>query len=150
MFKSLGYHPNLSVSLAKICTIVPDNTFFSSFKKKEQHLKHKIKQDGLGIVPQGAPSSPKISNLIAISLDNRLQKLAVKHSLNYTRYADDLTFSGAIETLSKFKKVVYRIIKDEKLIQTILRLKYSSVVILFRDRAICSQRHSYSSEKEET
>lgn len=115
LFKSLGYHPNLSVSLAKICTIVPDNTFLCSFKKKEQHLKEKIKQDGLGILPQGAPSSPKISNLIAISLDNRLQKLAKKHNLNYTRYADDLTFSGTIETLSKIKKIAYRIIKQEYL-----------------------------------
>ena len=115
LFKSLGYHTNLSVSLAKICTIVPDNNFFSSFKKKEQHLKQKIEQDGLGVVPQGAPSSPKISNIIAISLDNRLQKLADKNNLNYTRYADDLTFSGTIKTLSKIKKVVYRIIKDENL-----------------------------------
>lgn len=115
LFKSLGYHPNLSVSLAKICTLVPEKTFFSSFKKKEQHLKQKIKQDGLGIVPQGAPSSPKISNLISITLDNRLQKLADKNKLNYTRYADDLTFSGTIETLSKIKKIVYKIIKDENL-----------------------------------
>jgi len=115
LFKSLGYHPNLSVSLAKICTIVPDKFLFSSFKKKEQHLKQKIRQDSLGIVPQGAPSSPKITNLIAIKLDNRLQKLADKHKLNYTRYADDLTFSGTIETLTKIKKVVYRIIKDENL-----------------------------------
>lgn len=115
LFKSLGYHTNLSVSLAKICTIVPDDTFLSSFKKSEQHLKQKISEDGLGVVPQGAPSSPKISNLIAIKLDNRLQKLADKHGLNYTRYADDLTFSGTIETLSRIKKVVYRIIKDENL-----------------------------------
>lgn len=127
LFKSLGYHPNLSVSLAKICTIVPDQTFFSSFKKKEQHLKQKIKQDGLGVVPQGAPSSPKISNLISISLDNRLQKLADKHNLNYTRYADDLTFSGTIETLSKIKKVVYRIIKEENLFPN-----YSKTKILKR------------------
>ncbi|QHN65949.1 reverse transcriptase family protein [Bergeyella cardium] len=116
LFKSLGYHPNLSVSLAKICTIVPDNTFLCSFKKKERHLKQKIqRQSNLGVVPQGAPSSPKISNLIAISLDNRLQKLANKHDLNYTRYADDLTFSGKIEILSKIKKAIYRIIKEENL-----------------------------------
>ena len=44
-------------------------------------------------LPQGAPSSPVISNLICGSLDYRLAKLAVKHRCDYSRYADDITFS---------------------------------------------------------
>ncbi|HDS1655416.1 TPA: retron Ec67 family RNA-directed DNA polymerase/endonuclease [Stenotrophomonas maltophilia] len=46
-----------------------------------------------GQLPQGAPTSPVISNLIAQSLDSRLSKLAKTHSCYYTRYADDITFS---------------------------------------------------------
>lgn len=46
-----------------------------------------------GKLPQGAPTSPVISNLICESLDYRISKLSRKYKLLYTRYADDLTFS---------------------------------------------------------
>jgi RNA-directed DNA polymerase len=44
-------------------------------------------------LPQGAPTSPIVSNLIASSLDISLNRLARRHRCTYTRYADDLTFS---------------------------------------------------------
>lgn len=115
LFKHIGYHANLAVSLAKICTIVPDRQFLSSFNKKELELKRTIISRLEGLLPQGAPTSPKISNLITISLDNRLSKLAIKNELCYSRYADDITFSGNIDTLKKIKGTVYRIIRNENL-----------------------------------
>ena len=44
-------------------------------------------------LPQGAPTSPVLSNFIAASLDRRLLRLAKGHRCDYTRYADDITFS---------------------------------------------------------
>lgn len=46
-----------------------------------------------GILPQGSPTSPIISNLICRNLDNELKKLTLKFKLVYTRYADDITIS---------------------------------------------------------
>ncbi|CAN7145548.1 reverse transcriptase domain-containing protein [Duganella sp. LjRoot269] len=46
-----------------------------------------------GILPQGAPTSPFISNLICRGLDRDLRNLARKNRAIYTRYADDITFS---------------------------------------------------------
>ena len=45
-------------------------------------------------LPQGAPTSPIISNMICLSMDKTLLNFSRKHMLKYTRYADDLTFSS--------------------------------------------------------
>ena len=48
----------------------------------------------LGYLPQGAPSSGAISNTLAYSMDVKLAELALSLGLTYSRYSDDLTFSG--------------------------------------------------------
>ena len=56
-----------------------------------------------GVLPQGAPSSPVISNMLCASLDRDLYSLAKRHRAVYTRYADDMTFSfySSIEYVSR-------------------------------------------------
>lgn len=56
-----------------------------------------------GVLPQGAPTSPILTNLICQILDYRLLKIAKKYKLDYTRYADDLTFSTNNKDFIEFK-----------------------------------------------
>lgn len=87
VFKNLGYTTNVSYYLASICSL--ENA-----------------------LPQGAPTSPYLSNIITHDLDNRLIKFAKKLNLKYTRYADDLTFSGH-DIPAKYIEYISAIISSE-------------------------------------
>lgn len=54
-----------------------------------------------GVLPQGAPTSPILTNIICERLDWRLSKLAKRYNLKYSRYADDISFSGMVNVFHK-------------------------------------------------
>ncbi len=68
------------------------------------------------VLPQGAPTSPIVSNLICDRLDRRLMGLAKRFKLKYTRYADDITFSSmhnVYQDDSEFILEMKKIITDQ-------------------------------------
>jgi RNA-directed DNA polymerase len=66
-----------------------------------------------GKLPQGAPTSPIITNLICEILDQRLLKIAKKYKLDYTRYADDLTFSTNNKIFFDLQTEFYELLSSE-------------------------------------
>jgi retron-type reverse transcriptase len=103
VFSSMGYSRDVSWYIALLCTAAPD------LDPKRYDRTHRT-------VPQGAITSPALSNLVCRRLDKRLAGLARKFGANYTRYADDLTFSGGHDfdlRLRRFFILLYMILRRE-------------------------------------
>lgn len=69
------------------------------------------------VLPQGAPTSPLLTNAICDTLDRRLHGLAKRFGLHYSRYADDITFSSmhnVYQPDSNFRKELERIITEQR------------------------------------
>ncbi|GAB4081337.1 reverse transcriptase family protein [Modestobacter muralis] len=65
-------------------------------------------------LPQGAPTSPALANLVCFRLDRRLSALAASSGARYTRYVDDLTFSGGRSVGGdRFAALVAEVVADE-------------------------------------
>jgi retron-type reverse transcriptase len=87
-FEHLGYSPAAATILALLCTESPRRTV--EYAGAVFHV-----ATGPRALPQGACTSPALSNFIARRLDSRLAGIAAKLGWQYTRYADDLSFSAA-------------------------------------------------------
>lgn len=85
--KQLGYSPAVATVLALLCTESPRRKV--EYAGRMFHV-----ATGPRTLPQGACTSPALSNLIARRLDSRLAGIASKLGWTYTRYADDLSFSA--------------------------------------------------------
>lgn len=102
VFQRLGYSPAVATIFALLCTEAP--RVVAVFDGKRYHT-----AVGPRALPQGACTSPALSNQVARKLDRRLLGMARKHGYAYTRYADDLTFSGDDKPESEIGMLLARI-----------------------------------------
>lgn len=105
VFRKLGYRAQVAFCFARLCTrLVPqhqDMRFYRGTKRWEiGHKRKYLSAKTIGHLPQGAPTSPMLANLVCASIDSDLQGIAQRKGLVYTRYADDMTFSGHFEDRS--------------------------------------------------
>lgn len=90
LFRSLGYSESVATICALLCTEPREVTVNVDGERFHVAMTERF-------LPQGAPTSPAITNLLCRALDSRLTRIAEKLGYRYTRYADDLTFSGSRE-----------------------------------------------------
>ncbi|MGG7145705.1 retron St85 family RNA-directed DNA polymerase [Clostridium butyricum] len=85
VFEDIGYSKSVSVMLANLCCL--NNS-----------------------LPQGAPTSAALSNIVMKDIDDLIVKYTNLHKIRYTRYADDLTFSGDFnfEELLRYVKKLFK------------------------------------------
>ena len=88
-FEKMGYPKNISKVLGALCCL---------YRR----------------LPQGASTSPALSNIIAYGMDRKLSALAIEHGWVYSRYADDLTFSGDELTKELVLPRLQAIVEEEK------------------------------------
>lgn len=111
VFRALGYGEHVATTLALLCSEnaadeleVDGERFFVGGKGRDR------------VLPQGAPTSPMLTNILCRRLDRRLQGLADALGFTYTRYADDLTFSaspGGAEHVGRLLRRVHHVLRDE-------------------------------------
>jgi retron-type reverse transcriptase len=111
VFLGLGYPESTASVLALLCSENPcdelevdGERFFVGGKGRDR------------VLPQGAPTSPMLTNILCRKLDRRLQGLATKLGFAYTRYADDLSFSAppeAAAAVGRLLRQVHHVLRDE-------------------------------------
>lgn len=141
VFKEFGYSNYMSFVFSRLCTRILDRYKIHSkrlLRDKRWYTLNKVYKNNpenyipisnrgnqfrlglelleskisLGSLPQGAPTSPMLANLVAKDIDNKLIEIADRNHLIFTRYADDLVFSGGIANPKEVISEVYRILSN--------------------------------------
>jgi RNA-directed DNA polymerase len=96
LFRTIGYPEPIADLLGGICTNAAPRDVWSQpdYAVSPFHLRETRALYAGPHLPQGAPTSPALANLCAYRMDCRLAGLAKSAGSAYTRYADDLAFSG--------------------------------------------------------
>jgi hypothetical protein len=123
LFRLAGYSEAVAHSLTALVTNVVPRAVWGAAPRPEDDdaaalaVHHRLGRHLAGAhLPQGAPTSPALANLVAFGLDRRLHALADSLGARYSRYADDLTFSGSHSLWRRapeLGRVVAAIVADE-------------------------------------
>ena len=135
LFRTLGYPKDVARLLTGLCTLrTPPHI-------RQQLGRHADPRYANRHLPQGAPTSPALANLSAFGLDRRLAGLSRHLDATYTRYADDLTFSGDADIGPPLLHAVPQIVRDEGFALTPAKTRLSRAHQQQRVTGIVVNRH---------
>ncbi len=123
LFSRVGYPIAVASVLARLCT---NRVPRSVLRGTDTCILNLL---GNRHLPQGAPSSPPLANLCAFRLDIRLAALADCMDARYSRYADDLTFSGGADLAQAFRRFhiqVTAIAREEGFVVNMRKTRFMS------------------------
>jgi hypothetical protein len=117
LFRTAGYPLTVARLLTGLCTTCVSEDAFGSVRSEEFEARTATWQRYRSPhLPQGAPTSPALANLCAYRFDTRLAGVATTIGAAYTRYADDLAFSGGDQlarSARRFQVFVGRVALEE-------------------------------------
>lgn len=108
--KPFNFKPEIALLFSGLCAMRVKRETPDESKERD------LDKTYVYILPQGAPTSPIITNMICDTLDRRLSGLAKRFGLHYSRYADDITFSSMHNVYAEkgeFRQELVRIINDQ-------------------------------------
>lgn len=115
LFLKLGYNKFVSFQLARLCIKVDVAEFrkYSNYKaSKEKTYIYPQLPFGYSYLPQGAPTSPILTNLLMSDVDRKIDYISKKHDCNYTRYSDDIVLSSKTRKSREESISILNLVKD--------------------------------------
>lgn len=97
VFRGIGYPALMAFQFTRLCTRVAAGSRKYRQRRWRSHKRATYSRFGhteVGHLPQGAPTSPMLANLVCLQLDPKLQECASQYGCTVTRYADDIVFSA--------------------------------------------------------
>ncbi|MFZ1991965.1 MAG: reverse transcriptase family protein [Alphaproteobacteria bacterium] len=111
VFLNFGYQPLMAFELTRLCTRL--GTLTATRKRAQWQaggdaypVISRYQSKRIGHLPQGAPTSPMLSNLAMLALDRDVAKIAEDNGLQYTRYADDIALSTCAKSFRREQAAV--------------------------------------------
>ncbi len=110
VFRSIGYPALLAFEFTRLCTRFSDGTDKRKYRRwrsnSESYSIDAYMAGPVGHLPQGAPTSPMLANLVCRGLDTQLERISQRYGGVISRYADDIVFSAIEFNRARARKLI--------------------------------------------